>query len=463
MIGTLGQWSSLTHGHTNEPTVKVAGLSTDTRTIQSGQAYLALRGERFDGHDFIADAINKGASAVVVDDRFESVVASPHLRVKDTLLALQAIAANWRRQFEIPVVAVAGSNGKTTTKHLIARLLAGQREVHSTHGTLNNHIGVPLTLLGLESKHEAAVIEIGANHPGEVAALTQLVMPTVGVVTNAGLEHLEGFGSLEGAAKAEGELFEGMTPSSIAVINKDDAFFTLWSKQAVQCRLRTFSLHNDADVALVGSSRLDDRGFQHFTAQVDGKRIELMLQLAGEHNLANALAAVAAVSALGMSLDVIAEHLGQIQAVAGRLQFKETTDKRLVIDDTYNANPSSVSAALKVLAQHPKPWGMIFGGMGELGHESHASHRQVGREAKQLGLEWLWTVGGDAALAAEAFGEHATHHPDVDSLIASFKRSQPKFSSVLVKGSRFNRLERVVAELISLPTEAHRRTSCSTN
>jgi len=463
MSATLGQWVDVTQGYSNQPNTQVQGLSTDTRTLQPGEVYLALRGERFDGHDFVEAAFEKGAAAVIVDHGYSKSISKAHLKVTDTLEALQAIAAHRRRQFAIPVVAVAGSNGKTTTKHLIATLLEALGPIHSTRGTLNNHIGVPLTLLELEQTHCAAVVEIGANHPNEVAALTQLVAPTVGIVTNAGLEHLEGFGSLEGAARAEGELFEGLQAQSLAVINLDDRFASMWQQQASHCRVRTFSMRGNADVCLTSKIEFDDPSVQRFTVSVDGQKVDLVLPLAGAHNVANALAAIAVASALGVSLASIASQLTKVKPVSGRLQIKTVADGRVVVDDTYNANPSSVTAALDVLSQLPQPWAMIFGGMGELGSESRDAHVQVGREARECGVEWLWTVGGDAELATQAFGQKARHFSDVDSLLEQLRHSVPHFSTLLVKGSRFNKLERVVSAMLDSSSSVRGATQCFIN
>jgi len=461
MILSLGELAGVVHGATPHAQISVTGLSTDTRTLQPGDIYVALKGERFDGHDFVRQAQEKGASAVIVADTFDPEYRGPALRVSDTLVALQLIAADWRSRFTIPVIAVAGSNGKTTTTQMLAKLLGHLGDVHATQGTLNNHIGVPLTLLGIRSHHRAAVIEIGANHPGEVAHLTTLVKPTIGLVTNAGAEHLEGFGSIAGAARAEGELFEWLGPQALGVINLDDAYVDIWRQQAKNTSLRSFSLRHSADVQLSSEIHVDVKQ-QRFSVRVDDQPYEVCLPLAGSHNVANALAAMAAATAVGVPMQAIVTALAQIAPVKGRLQFKSTATGGVLIDDSYNANPSSVTAALQVLMQQPPPRGVILGGMGELGEQSVLAHEQVGREARQLGVQWLWTVGGDAKYASQSFGSPSRHFDNVESLIQSSQRELPAFGSVLVKGSRFNRLERVVDGLINIGVSTAGVAACST-
>jgi UDP-N-acetylmuramoyl-tripeptide--D-alanyl-D-alanine ligase len=457
----LGELAAVVHGTTAHAHISVTGLSTDTRTLQPGDIYVALKGERFDGHDFVRQAQAKGASAVVVANTFDPDYSEPALRVSDTLTALQSIAADWRSRFNIPVIAVAGSNGKTTTTQMLAKLLGHLGDVHATQGTLNNHIGVPLTLLGIRSHHRAAVIEIGANHPGEVAHLTTLVKPTIGLVTNAGAEHLEGFGSVAGAARAEGELFEWLGPQALGIINMDDAHIDIWRQQAQNTSLRTFSLRQPADVQLISDVQVEANQ-QRFSVSVDARSFEVCLPLAGSHNVANALAAMAAATAVGVPMQAIIKALAQIVPVKGRLQFKSTAQGGVLIDDSYNANPSSVTAALQVLMQQPAPRGVILGGMGELGEQSVLAHEQVGREARQLGVQWLWTVGGDAKYASQTFGSPGRHFDSVELLIQSSQRELPAFGSLLVKGSRFNRLERVVDGLINIGVPTAGVAACST-
>lgn len=459
----LGEWAHAVNGHTDSPDVIGIGVSTDSRQIQPGDVYVALKGDRFDGHDFIAEAFNKGAVAVVVDNTYAHTVTGACLRVNDTLSALQAMAAHWRQRFSIPIVAVAGSNGKTTSKHLLAALLSPIGAVHATMGSLNNHIGVPLTLLGLRATHRAAVIEVGANHPGEVAHLCGLVKPTFGLVTNAGLEHLEGFGSIEGAARAEGELFESLGSNTVAVVNIDDEFAQLWRTQIKpHTRIREFSLTDPAEVCLISSITSDDQYRQYFTVRVDGQNHAICLPLAGRHNVANLLGVLAVSTAMGVPVAQSLKALSQVQAVNGRLQMHRLANGKLLIDDTYNANPSSVSAALQVLVTHPAPHGVILGGMGELGEHSLSAHQQVAVAARDLGVKWLWTVGQDAEHAAQSFGASARHFSDVETLLATSSTELPSFSSLLIKGSRFNRLERVVNRLMQLSASPEGLAACST-
>ena len=422
-------------------------ISTDSRSLSAGDLFVALVGPNFDGHNFAAAAAERGAVAAVVSRPMPG--ALPQILVHDTLRALQRAAESWRAQFDIPVVAVAGSNGKTTTKELIATILAGQGPCHSTRGTLNNHLGVPLTLLGLEPRHTSAVIEIGANHPGEVAALVPLVRPTVGLVTNAGAEHLEGFGDLDGVARAEGELFAGLEPGATALINADDAYAGLWAEMSRATRQIKFGFAPGADFRAIGSFRRSGPAdvLQEFELASPGGRATVRLALAGRHNVVNALGAAAAAHACGTPLAEIAAGLARMRAVKGRLQPHAGLNGAQLIDDSYNANPSSLTAGLEVLAAFPGERWLVLGDMNELGGQSRDAHVSAGREARERGVTRLFAVGAFTPESVGAFGPGGEWFADANALSAHVRALLSPGVTVLVKGSRSNRLERVVDAL----------------
>ncbi|HEY6458462.1 MAG TPA: UDP-N-acetylmuramoyl-tripeptide--D-alanyl-D-alanine ligase [Steroidobacteraceae bacterium] len=431
------------------------GVSTDSRTVNPGELFVALSGPRFNGEDYVAAAVARGAAGAVV--RTQQACAPRQILVDDTLTALASSAKAWREGFAIPLVGVAGSNGKTTVKELISNILSQLGPCLSTRGNLNNHIGVPLTLFRISSEHRFAVVEMGADRAGEVATLVRIGRPTVGIITNAGAEHLEGFGSLEGVARAEGEMVAGLSAQATAIINHDDPFALLW-KNMTPARVSTFGLQPGADfTAAAIRTTIDESGFvTHFTLHAPQGSVPVQLHLAGQHNLVNALGAAAAASAAGVGLAEIARGLARMRPVAGRLQFKRAASGAWIIDDSYNANPSSVTAAIEVLAQLEGRRWLVFADMAELGDYALASHHQVGRQAKAAGIERLFATGTLAQRAVETFGVGASWFTDTATLAAGLSaelaRAQPGFSTaevrMLVKGSRFNHLEQVVAALV---------------
>jgi UDP-N-acetylmuramoyl-tripeptide--D-alanyl-D-alanine ligase len=428
-------------------------VSTDSRTLPAGALFVALRGERFDGHDFAAAAVGRGAVAVLVERDLGLPV--PQLLARDPLAALSAAAAAWRAGFDIPVVGVAGSNGKTTTKEMVAAILAERGPVLATRGSLNNHIGVPLTLFGIGPEHRAAVIEIGANHPGEVAALAALARPTVGLVTNAGAEHLEGFGSLDGVARAEGELFGSLPADGTAVINADDAYAGLWRTLSTAGRTVTFGTH-EADVRARGA-RLgveDGAWATRFELETLQGAVSVRLALPGLHNVVNAAGAAAAALACGATPAQVAVGLAQVRPVAGRLQLKPGAGGAWIVDDSYNANPSSAIAGLDVLAALPGEHWLVLGDMAELGAHAEAAHAEVGRHARLTGVTRLEAVGEHARHAVAAFGAGGRWHADASALADALRPALRPGVTVLVKGSRVNRLERVVGALEATPARA---------
>jgi UDP-N-acetylmuramoyl-tripeptide--D-alanyl-D-alanine ligase len=444
------------------------GVSTDSRTLRAGELFVALRGPRFNGHEFLGAAAAAGAAGVVVDTAGAAAAgaaatagavpnnagAAPlaQIVVADTQAALAQAATQWRTQFDIPVIGVAGSNGKTTVKEMIAAILAEAGPCLATLGNLNNHIGVPLTLFRLEPTHRFAVVEMGANRAGEVAALVSLARPTIGLITNAGAEHLEGFGSLEGAARAEGEMVEDLDESATAVLNADDAFIGLW-RGLTRARVTTFGLGGRTDFgARDVTTRIADGEFRtHFTLECAAGREAITLRLAGRHNVTNALAAAAAATAAGADLGQVRAGLAAMRAVEGRLQLKRAAGGAWLIDDSYNANPSSVKAGIEVLASlEGRKW-LVLGDMAELGDYARASHAEIGAFARERGIERLFGTGTLAQLAVESFGAGGEWFADPEALTRALGCALTAEARVLVKGSHFNRLERVVAALAAPP------------
>ena len=426
-----------------------AGFSrviTDTRQLSSGDLFVALKGDRFDGHEFVAQAAAQGAVGALVSRKIEC--ALPQIVVGDTLTALQAYAASWRHDFDLPVVAVTGSNGKTTTKQLLSAIAAARGPVLATQGNLNNHIGLPLTLLSMRREHRTAVIEMGANHLGEIALLTELTRPNIGVITQAGDAHLEGFGSREGVARGKGELFAGLA-GGVAVINADDAYAPLWREMAAGSSVISFgfSVHADVRALHVQPHPHDAPTGMRFELRAPEGGQTVTLPLPGQHNVSNALAAAACGVALGMDLRDIAAGLARVEAPQGRVNWKQTPEGARLLDDSYNANPTSLRAGMELLAALPGQRILVLGGMAELGPEAPRLHHEAGRAAKTLGINRLYTLGALAGEAAQAFGEGAQAFENVDELADALRPQLNKNVALLVKGSRSSRMERVVAAL----------------
>jgi UDP-N-acetylmuramoyl-tripeptide--D-alanyl-D-alanine ligase len=426
-----------------------ATVSTDSRTLQAGALFVALRGPNFDGAGFVAAAAEAGAAGAIVQQIMP--VKLPQIEVPDTLLALQRLATKWRANFTLPLVAVAGSNGKTTVKEMIAAILGRGGPCLATQGNLNNHIGVPLTLMRLNESHRSAVIELGANRIGDVAQLMALAQPGVGLITNAGAEHLEGFGNLEGVAQGEGEAIGCLGGAATAIINADDHFAHYWRGLAGKRRVLSFAVDKPADFMARRARQRIVRGefVTHFDLSSPAGSVPITVHAGGAHNVRNALAAAAAAHAAGATLEHIVAGLEQFRPVGGRLQLKAGPRGCWIIDDSYNANPSSVKAGLDVLRALPAPTWFVLGEMAELGESTVESHEDIGAYARDSGVSRLFCIGAPTARAAASFGPAAEWFPDVDLLIARVKAELPAGATVLVKGSRINRLERVVSALTS--------------
>jgi UDP-N-acetylmuramoyl-tripeptide--D-alanyl-D-alanine ligase len=439
MIRTLSQFAAACHGRLIGTDREFRELAIDSRKLGAGDLFAALRGEHADGHSFVAAAAAAGAAATLTQ-----------IVVPNVELALASAARAARAQFTGPLIGVAGSNGKTTVKEMLAGILAQLGPCLATRGNLNNHLGVPMTLLRLDSSHRSAVIEMGANRRGDVEQLVQIARPGIGLITNAGAEHLQGFGSLEGAARAEGEMVSGLAASGTAVINGDDAYASLW-RASTAARVCTFGLRQEADFrAEELRFEVGVQGFcTRFRLRSEAGSVPVTLALAGRHNVLNALAAAAAAVNAGADLSQVASGLGQMQPVRGRLQLKRTRHGAWLIDDSYNANPSSARAGLEVLSDLAGQRWLVLGDMAELGELAADSHREIGELARSLGIERLYAFGSLAALAADAFGAGAERFSDAAELSRALDAALSAEVRVLIKGSRVNRLERVVEALLA--------------
>ncbi|MDR2365268.1 MAG: UDP-N-acetylmuramoyl-tripeptide--D-alanyl-D-alanine ligase [Zoogloeaceae bacterium] len=434
--------------------VELVGVATDTRQVCAHRLFIALQGERFDAHDYLEEAVAQGAAALLTHNVDKLPRGVPVIQVKDTRQALGELAAAWRREFTLPLVAVTGSNGKTTTREMIASILKtawGEDAVLTPQGNFNNDIGVPLTLLRLGAEHKAAALEMGMNHPGEIAYLTRIVRPTAALVTNAQRAHLESLGDVDAVAMEKASIYD--TLEGVAIINNDDPHAALWlQKNARRARL-TFALDHPADVRGEVHSRGLNTRLTLTTAQ--GAR-DFELRIPGRHNAANACAAAAAGLAMGVDLDTLVEGLRRFSGVTGRLQQKAGPWGAVIIDDTYNANPDSVRAGIDVLTSVVGRQFLILGDMGEVGESSAQYHDEIGGYAKSMGVDRLYALGEASVQAARNFGEgaHVFKTPEalVKALLGELKGYAKDGNSgaitLLVKGSRFMRMERVVALLL---------------
>ncbi len=419
------------------------GVSIDSRCLRPGNLFVALQGPRFDGHDYLAQAAAQGAVAAVVSREVDSSI--PLLRVADTRRALAELARARRQALRGRVAAVTGSNGKTTVKEMLAAILSRKGAVLATEGNLNNDIGVPLTLLRLEPGDDYAVIEMGANHPGEIAALAAIAQPDLGIVTNAGAAHLEGFGDIDTVARSKGELFAALGAEGTAVVNFDDRYADLWRELAAPARVMGFAMENSGAQVRAGAVTVTPQGVC-FRLLSSGGECTIALAVHGRHMVANALAAAAAAQALGADLSDIRAGLEAFSPVNGRLQVRPGLNGATLIDDSYNANPDSFRMAIDVLAALPGERILVVGEMLELGGDAAEAHRELGRYARASGVDQLLAVGEMAAHASAGFAAgraFASHGECVDFLR---QRLSPQ-TTVLVKGSRGARMENVVEAL----------------
>jgi len=429
-------------------------VSTDSRSAGPGDLFVAIKGERFDAHDFLGDVAARNVTAALVS-RTPQDWSVPALRVTDTRVGLGALARGWRRKFGMPLVAVTGSNGKTTVKEMIASIFAaavGADARLATAGNFNNDIGLPLTLFRLNAAHRLAVVELGMNHPGETSLLAKIAEPTVAVVNNAQREHQEFMATVEAVALEHASVIHALSPDGVAVFPADDAFASIWRVAATGNRIVDFALNTDErTTAAAVTGRFDGKLLSVDTPQ---GHVEITLQVLGNHNAHNALAATSAALAAGVSLDAIKRGLESFGAVKGRLQVKHaalgTLAGATVIDDTYNANPDSMRAAIDVLASHASPRVLVMGDMGEVGDNGPEFHREIGAYAKERGIDALYAMGDASRDACTAYGAGAHHVADIGTLVAQLQQAGfGAAATLLVKGSRFMQMERVVDAVTS--------------
>lgn len=447
---TLAELTKILELPSSASSVSIQGLCIDSRKVIPGNLFIAIQGENFDGHDFIEEAINNGAHAIVTSRTCNSSV--PQFIVSDTVNALGKIAAHWRNQFSLPLIGVTGSNGKTTLKNMIAAIMLAacqqdQKKVLATQGNFNNHIGLPITLSRLNAEHRYAVLEMGMNHFGEIAYLTELAKPFVAIINNAAESHLAGVETVAGVAQAKGEIFLGLNKNGIAILNRDDAFYFYWEDLVGDHKFFTFGMNHTADINV----KIQDH--QKIIITTPKGNISLTLPLLGNHNIMNALAATAATLAIGIDLSAIKAGLENTKPAIGRMQQYPLANQILVIDDTYNANPFSLDAAVNTLVTIPGKKILVLGDMKELGPEAKQFHAKAGEKAKQAGVDFLYTLGELSQITTLHFGEHAEHFFEREKLIASLQKQITEKTTILVKGSRSMKMEQIVASIVPQPLE----------
>jgi UDP-N-acetylmuramoyl-tripeptide--D-alanyl-D-alanine ligase len=450
-IGTLSDVARDTDGRLHGADRSFDSVSTDTRTIGPGQLFFALRGERYDARDFVAVAAERGAAGAVVEQLAE--VDLSQVEVGDSRLALGALARKWREHFDIPVIGITGSNGKTTVKELVAAIMraalaeVGDDVVLATQGNLNNDIGLPLTLLGLRDHHRSAVVEMGANHPGEIAVLADIAAINIAVITNAARAHLEGFGSIEEVAQTKGELLDSLSADDTAVLNRDDRFFQQWAQRIGPAKMSSVGSSSEADFYAENVRVADEGAGFEFDMITPGGRIDIRLPLVGHHNVLNSLAAAAAAMAAGATLEHVRTGLAAAHNVPGRLRAFTADNGAIIYDDSYNANPDSVSAAIAFLEDLPgEPW-LVLGDMGELGPDSPALHRGMGELARDAGVRRLFCTGEMSRETAAGFGTGARWFESLEELSVALTPELGEGRNVLIKGSRFMGLDRLVRQI----------------
>ena len=446
---TLSEIASALQGELLGNDLRVSGVGIDTRTLKEGDLYIAVKGQQFDGHDFVENARLAGACAILVSR--ETDCSLPQILVSDTRLALAELAGYWRRKLPVKIAGVTGSNGKTSVKEMIAAIFETQGNTLFTQGNLNNDIGVPLTLLRLNENHEYAVIEMGANHKGEIAFTSHYAQADVSVITNVGPAHIEGFGDIQGVANTKAEIIESLGPQGVAILNRDDVFFEFWTQQKTgQRKVISFGLNPMADVRAENiRETLNHQGFNtHFDLVTQTARQGISLNLAGQHNVRNALAAAAVAMQFRIDLSAIKQGLESMQPVTGRMQALQGCQGNIVIDDTYNANPASLKAALEAVSETQQPIWLALGAFGELGSDSANIHSEMGKTIKDMQVKRLFATGSLAKHSVDAFGDNAEYFETQKELIDSLQQAITGEEIILVKGSRAQKMEQVVAALV---------------
>lgn len=431
-------------GNHSATDVLVTGVCIDSRQVKPGNLFIAIHGEKMDGHDFVKDAAAQGAVAILcqkVDDQLRI----PQIVVPDTLKALGELAAWHRKAHPCPAIALTGSNGKTSVKEMIASILP--EPSLATPGNLNNHIGAPLTILQLTPEHRYAVFELGANHIGEIAYTAGLVRPQVALINNIAPAHIEGFGSIDGVAKAKGEIYQSLSSGSIAVVNDDDEYAHFWDAILADKKVLRFSLTKKVDVYARGL-HFDEEGNGHFDLVFPNAEEKIALAVPGEHSVRNALAAAACCYGLGISTAEIAEGLHRFAGVKGRMTFRQGKNESVIIDDTYNANLRSVLTGIDVLAKRQGRRILVLGDMGELGAWTNSHHEEIGRAAQRLGIDKVFTCGTHSEHTSKAFGVEGRHYTNQNELAQDLLQELNKNTTILVKGSRSSAMEKIVHQLL---------------
>jgi len=453
---SLQQLTTIVGGELHGANLQVNTVSSDTRSIQPGDLFVALQGDNFNANEFAVQAAEKGAVAALVNA--DVALDIPYIKVDDTLEALTALAAEQREKTNIPVVGITGSNGKTSVKEMLASILVQSKSVLATAGNLNNQIGVPLTLLKLKPEHEVAVIEMGASQKGDIAHLCQIAKPTVAILNNVAAAHLEGFGSLAGVAQAKAEIISGLTSDGIAVLNRDEPWFDQWVELLAGRQLLSFGCGSHADLWVdsqtVKTGLKDNRFVTNFDLHYQGQIIDIRLNLIGQHNVMNALAAASAATALGCDLTQIKQGLAAFNAVDGRLQVIKGKGGSLVVNDCYNANPRSFEVAMACLSHVDKPLWLVLGDFAELGVDSEKIHQQIGEDIAKSGVTHFFAVGEKMLAAVNAFNQQlsssskrAQHFKNKQQMAEVLQQELESEVLVLVKGSRSQGLETVVEEI----------------
>ncbi|MFV2056717.1 MAG: UDP-N-acetylmuramoyl-tripeptide--D-alanyl-D-alanine ligase [Thiohalomonadales bacterium] len=419
--------------------VTFAGVSIDTRTLNKGEIFFAITGPNFDGHEYVDVAQESGAVAVVVEQKVETSL--PQLVVANTHLAIASLSSYWRLSLNPPLIAITGSNGKTSVKEMTASIMSQQGNTFATKGNLNNDLGVPLSLLSVDASHATVIIEMGANHPKEIEYLTHLAKPNIALVNNASAAHLEGFGDLDGVAKAKGEIYQGLCLGGYGIVNNDDAYADLWKEMLTGFDILTFAIDHQADIFCDWSG---DASGSSLNVTTPAGEFSCVISLSGKHNVMNALAATAISIAANVPLPQIKIGLEKMCAVPGRLETKPGFAGATLIDDTYNANPTSTLAALAVLEKLPGNRYFILGDMGELGDDAVSLHAEIGAKAREIGIDALLGIGELSRAAVQAFGANGKHFDTYHELVQYMKSLMHEGSTLLVKGSRTMQMNKVV-------------------
>jgi UDP-N-acetylmuramoyl-tripeptide--D-alanyl-D-alanine ligase len=440
---TLNQMAAIVGAEPAFADISVNGAVIDTRKVEAGNLFVALKGERVDGHDFLAQARESGAVAALVSEQRDD--ALPQIVVQDVRKAFAAIAHAWQKQVRAKIIAITGSNGKTSVKEMVTAILRQAGPVTSTQGNLNNDLGVPLTVCRIDTEDKFAVIEMGTNHPGEIAALVKIAVPDVAIINNVAAAHLEGLGSEAGVAEEKGAIYAGLAKDGIAVVNADMPYQPVWQTMIGPRKSISFGLDSEADIK-ADYIQLDPAS-SHFLVQIDGISHHFDLPLPGMHNVSNALAAIAVSRALELPVAAMVKGLATMQSVPHRLQIREGIGQSRLIDDTYNANPGSYQQALQTLSGFNGEHWLVLGDFGELGNDSESIHTQMGEQARAAGVSRLLTVGEQSQKAALSFGEGAQHYEDIKTLQQYLQQALDSEVTCLIKGSRFMQLDKLADQL----------------